>query len=51
MDVDEREWVLAGSALLSPEVDSAVIELLEKLALSLEQEQVGAMARLRGSSR
>jgi hypothetical protein len=50
-DVDEREWVRAGNALLSPEVDGSVIELLENLALSLEQEQVGAMARLRGSSR
>ena len=50
-DVDEREWDRAGKALLSSEVGGSVIDLLEKLALSLEQEQVGAMARIRGSSR
>lgn len=51
VDVDEREWAEAGAALMSAEVDSSIIELLEKLALSLEQEQVGALARIRGSSR
>ena len=49
--VDESEWARAGTALLSMDVDQSVINLLEKLAQSLEQEQVSAMARHRGSAR
>jgi hypothetical protein len=50
-EVEEREWSRAGNALLSPDVDAPLIELLEVLARSLEQEQAMAMARIRGSSR
>jgi len=50
-NVEDEEWARAGNALLSSKIDRGVIDLLEKLALSLEQEQVSAMARIRGSSR
>lgn len=47
-DFAEAQWSRAGSALLSSEVDTSVVELLEQLARSLEQEQTGAMERMRG---
>jgi len=39
-----------GQALQSTEIDESDIELLEQLAQSLEQEQAGAMERMRGRS-
>jgi hypothetical protein len=48
--VASAEWSRIGNALLSSEVDNSVVEPLEKLACSLEQEQAGAMARIQGWS-
>ena|SRR5260221_14786011 len=45
------DWVTLGQALLSGEVDDTIINHLEALAWSLEQQQATAMARIRGSAR
>lgn len=52
---DNKEINLAelsdiGQALQSADIDESVIESLERLAQSLEQEQTGAMERMRGRS-
>lgn len=49
--VEKNDWPALGRALLNGEVDEAVINKLEHLAWSLEQEQAVAMARIRGSAR
>lgn len=49
--VEKNDWPALASALLSGEVDEVVINKLEGLAWSLEQEQAVAMARIRGSAR
>jgi hypothetical protein len=46
--VEKNDWPALASALLSDEIDETVINKLERLAWSLEQEQSIAMARIRG---
>ena len=46
-ELDPLELSRIGGLLMSTEADDAVIEPLEKLAKSLEQEQAVAMARMR----
>jgi len=46
-DVQLAEFARIGRALSSGTSDSSVIEPLEKLALALEHEQAGVMARMR----
>lgn len=50
-DIAQAEWARVGNALLSSKTDSSVVEPLEHLARSLEQEQAGVMERIRGWSR
>ncbi|MCI0564112.1 MAG: hypothetical protein MN733_37020 [Nitrososphaera sp.] len=46
------EWSRVKVALLSHDpIDTSTVELLEKLAWALEQEQIGAMERIGGKGR
>ena len=46
----QRGWVKLGEALLHEPVAPSIIVRLEELARILEQEQAGALARLRGGA-
>jgi hypothetical protein len=46
-----NDWITLGQALLRGEVNDTIINDLEALAWSLEQQQATAMARIRGSAR
>lgn len=48
--IDKDEWRRLGNALLAPGLDAAVIPRLERLASSVEHEQVRVMARMRGDT-
>ena len=50
-NLDRSKYLSVGNALLSEKVDNSVIELLENLARTLEDKQVGVMAKMRGSIR
>ncbi|HWQ34532.1 MAG TPA: hypothetical protein VNQ79_16905 [Blastocatellia bacterium] len=46
-EIDQSELAKIGERLETEDVDNSVIEPLERLAQSLEQEQATAMARMR----
>lgn len=50
-NTNQQRWEKLGQALLSEQLEPFVIKDLESLAILLEQEQVGTIAKMRGSLR
>jgi hypothetical protein len=48
---DKRIWVQVARALQAPEVEPAMVARLEQMALALEAERTGTLARMRRWSR